>query len=129
MKTQLAVSLTALFLASMHLFWGGLTLDAPAIALLVLAALPWLAPFLKALELPGGWKFSFRDDIVSLPRVSSASKPEIKQVMVAEAAVDSGSGSDLSTQLGRGKHRNAIYDENRKLFIVHAISPLLASVE
>jgi hypothetical protein len=41
-------------------FWPNLIIDSTTVALIVLAALPWLLPFLKTLELPGV-KIEFRD--------------------------------------------------------------------
>jgi hypothetical protein len=36
-------------------------LDLIAVVLLVLAVLPWAAPFLESAELPGGWRLTLRD--------------------------------------------------------------------
>jgi hypothetical protein len=55
------VSLGALFLALGHLIWPQLAIDAITLALIVIAILPWLAPLIKSLELPGGWKVEFNE--------------------------------------------------------------------
>ena len=60
-RLRQAVSLGALLLALAHLLWPHLAIDAIALALIVIAILPWLAPLVKSLELPGGWKVEFQD--------------------------------------------------------------------
>ena len=55
------VSLGALLLALVHIIWPTLAIDAIALALVVIAVLPWLAPLVKSLELPGGWKVEFQE--------------------------------------------------------------------
>jgi hypothetical protein len=53
------VTLGALAIALIHLFWPTLAIDAISLTLLVIALLPWLAPIFKSLEFPGGWKVEF----------------------------------------------------------------------
>jgi len=58
---QIAVTLSAIALVIVHAVWPEWTIDGITIGLLVIAVIPWLAPLLKTLELPGGWKLEFRD--------------------------------------------------------------------
>lgn len=51
----------AIFFAIIHMLWPSLAIDGITIALLVIAILPWLAPYLKSLELPGGVKIELKD--------------------------------------------------------------------
>ncbi|WP_407551957.1 DUF4145 domain-containing protein [Vibrio parahaemolyticus] len=44
-----------------HQFWGEVTIDSNTIILLVLAVIPWLFPYLKSFELPGGLKVEIKD--------------------------------------------------------------------
>jgi hypothetical protein len=53
---SLAISGAALVLLVLHVLFPNLGIDATATGLLVLAALPWLLPFVKTFELPGGTK-------------------------------------------------------------------------
>lgn len=55
------ITLCALLLATTHLLWPNIAIDAVTLALVVIAILPWLAPLVKSLELPGGWKVEFRE--------------------------------------------------------------------
>lgn len=63
------VSIGALGFVVLHLFWPGLGIDLVTIALLFVAALPWVGPVLKGLaesgvrnlELPGGIKIELAD--------------------------------------------------------------------
>jgi hypothetical protein len=60
-KVQTTVTLGALFVALAHVIWPSVTIDTITVALIVIAILPWLAPLLKTLELPGGVKIEFQD--------------------------------------------------------------------
>ena len=60
-RLRQVVSLGALLLALAHIVWPQLAIDAVALALIVIAILPWLAPLVKSLELPGGWKVEFQE--------------------------------------------------------------------
>jgi hypothetical protein len=55
------ITLVALIAAVAHLLRPDLSIDGVTLGLLVLAILPWLAPFVKSLELPGGWKIEFQE--------------------------------------------------------------------
>ena len=60
-KVQYTVTLGALLLALAHLLWPSLTIDAITLTLVVIAIVPWLAPLLKSLKLPGGVEVEFKD--------------------------------------------------------------------
>ena len=66
------VSLGALLLALAHIVWPQLAIDAVALALIIIAILPWLAPLVKSLELPGGWKVEFQELQKAASRAESA---------------------------------------------------------
>lgn len=55
------ISLGALLLALAHIVWPSLAIDFVAFGFIVIAALPWVAPLVKSLELPGGWKVEFAE--------------------------------------------------------------------
>jgi len=48
-------------IATVHLMWPDLKIDAITLVLLIAAMVPWLAPLFKSVELPGGWKVEFQD--------------------------------------------------------------------
>jgi hypothetical protein len=58
---KIFVSLLALLALSMHVFMKNDRVDGTAAVLLAIGILPWLANLLDTLELPGGWKFHFRN--------------------------------------------------------------------
>ena len=60
-KLRFAVTIGALVLAAVHVTWPGIEIDAITLALLVVAVLPWLAPLVKSVELPGGFKIELQD--------------------------------------------------------------------
>ncbi|HET7489469.1 MAG TPA: hypothetical protein VFJ85_16195 [Acidimicrobiales bacterium] len=51
----------AVALAVVHTAFPDLEIDGVTLALLAVAALPWLAPLLTSIELPGGFKFQLRE--------------------------------------------------------------------
>jgi hypothetical protein len=54
------VSAGALLVALVHVLWPDLEIDAVTVVLLAVAAVPWLGPIFKSIELPGGWKFEYQ---------------------------------------------------------------------
>src|SRR4051794_18349185 len=56
-----AVSLLAFAAAVLHVALPSLEIDTTTLALLGIAALPWLAPFLKSVTLPGGFELVLQD--------------------------------------------------------------------
>ncbi|WP_353406499.1 DUF4145 domain-containing protein [Pseudoteredinibacter isoporae] len=55
------ITLLFLGLGFGHLFVDSFEVDVISIVLLILAALPWVFPYLKSLELPGGVKIELKD--------------------------------------------------------------------
>ncbi|MDA3789728.1 MAG: DUF4145 domain-containing protein [Desulfobacula sp.] len=72
------VSFIFLSLGVAHLFIDKFTVDTIALALLVLATLPWLFPYLKSLELPGGVKIELKDVREPLEKLSNESSNDGK---------------------------------------------------
>ncbi len=68
------ISLLFVTLAGMHIFLDTVTIDAIAIVLIVLASLPWVFPYLKTLELPGGVKIELKDVKSAVEQVSSGTE-------------------------------------------------------
>jgi hypothetical protein len=64
------VSILFIVLATLHVFVDAVTIDVIAIILLVLASLPWMFPYLKSLELPGGVKIELKDVQQAIEKVS-----------------------------------------------------------
>ena len=59
-KQAKIVSALAIILAAAHVALPGVKLDSTTVALLVIAAIPWLAPYIRSLEVPG-LKIDFQD--------------------------------------------------------------------
>lgn len=77
------ITIGAIFLAILHIFSPKLGIDAILISLLIIAALPWIIPFLKTLELPGGVKIEFRDVKAATDKISEFEK-KVEIVEIAE---------------------------------------------
>jgi len=71
-KLKLAITAGALAVAAAHVIWPGLAIDAITLGLVVVALLPWLAPLVKSVELPGGLKVELQEVIDATERVKNA---------------------------------------------------------
>jgi uncharacterized protein YecT (DUF1311 family) len=60
-KTQLSITVSAVLVGLIHLFFPDLKIDAIFITLIIISIIPWLEPLLKSIELPGGLKVEFQD--------------------------------------------------------------------
>jgi len=60
---QVCISAAALLLLTLHIVFPNVKVDAISLMLVFLALLPWLLPFLKSFELPGGLKIELQDVI------------------------------------------------------------------
>lgn len=60
-RVRFTVTLAALGLALTHLLFPSLAIDVITLGLLAVAIIPWLAPLIKSLELPGGWKVELQE--------------------------------------------------------------------
>lgn len=58
---QISISSLACVFLIAHLVWPSLKVDAIALTLFGIAIVPWLGSVFKSLEVPGGWKFEFKD--------------------------------------------------------------------
>src|SRR5207245_5732789 len=56
-----AMSAVAVALALVHVAAPQVRIDSITLVLLAVAALPWLAPIFKSVQLPGGWGFEFQE--------------------------------------------------------------------
>lgn len=71
-KLRQVVTLGALVLALAHIVFPDAAIDTITLGLIVIAVLPWLAPLIKSLELPGGWKVEFQELQRAASRAESA---------------------------------------------------------
>ncbi|WP_120512771.1 DUF4145 domain-containing protein [Photobacterium salinisoli] len=66
-----AFSLVFLVLAYTHVFVDTIDVDAITIVLMVLATLPWVFPYLKSLELPGGIKVEMKNALEKVEQAAA----------------------------------------------------------
>jgi hypothetical protein len=69
---KLIVTLGALSLVLAHLIWPSLAIDGITLGLVAIAIIPWLAPLVKSLEFPGGWKVELREMKAATERAKEA---------------------------------------------------------
>lgn len=58
---RVLLTLVAIAVAVGHAIWPGVTIDGITLGLVVLAVLPWLAPIIKSIELPGVGKIELQE--------------------------------------------------------------------
>lgn len=58
---SITISAVALLFALAHLVFPNVEVDNATLTLLIIAVLPWLAPILRSVELPGGLKVEFQE--------------------------------------------------------------------
>ena len=77
-RTKLFVSIAAMAIVLAHQLWADLRTDNFTTIFFVIAILPWFAPIIRSLELPGGFKVELQqvksavDKVVSTPRIVAA---------------------------------------------------------
>jgi hypothetical protein len=69
---QAVISLLACVLLIAHLIWPDLKIDTITVTLFAIAVVPWLGSLFKSLELPGGWKFEFKDFAKAVTKAEAA---------------------------------------------------------
>ncbi|SRR6266545_3871106 len=71
-----SITVVCAVLAGIHFHWPSLALDTTSTILLIVAVIPWLAPVIKSIELPGGFKIEVQDIKAAMDKVTSAVPPE-----------------------------------------------------
>lgn len=93
-KLKWVATSVALGLAILHMAFPKIEVDATTLVFVVLSVLPWLAPLLKSVELPGGVKIELQDLQEVTDRVEKAglldpaTKPSVEYSFQAIAAED-----------------------------------------
>lgn len=63
-RWKIAITAISAVLLIAHLIWPSIKLDAAAIFLIALCFLPWLGAIFKSIELPGGTKVEYREQVL-----------------------------------------------------------------
>ncbi|MCW6541001.1 hypothetical protein ND440_02360 [Yersinia ruckeri] len=71
-KLKFIITVGALAGVAIHVIWPHLAIDAITLGLIVVALLPWLAPLVKSVELPGGLKVELQEIKEATERVKNA---------------------------------------------------------
>lgn len=99
--TAVVVSTVAVVGTAAHLIFPELKIDAVAVGLLVIAALPWLGYLFDSVEMPGGWRVQYRQRLERSEqdardaRDEAAKAREDAQIAVGVAGVTGLRGSRL----------------------------------
>jgi hypothetical protein len=67
-RWQIAISSVSAVLLVGHLVWPSIKFDASAVFLIALCFLPWLGAIFKSVELPGGAKVEYREELLFATR-------------------------------------------------------------
>lgn len=71
-KIQITITITAIIIAVTHIIWPSLNIDSITMTLVIVAVIPWLAPLFKSVELPGGLKFEFQEQLERVKKEAKA---------------------------------------------------------
>lgn len=70
------ISLCAAVLIAAHLAWPDKAIDSITVSLLIVAILPWLLPFIKSIEFPGGVKIELQKVKTAINKIMSISSSD-----------------------------------------------------
>ena len=122
-----AISVIAVLVALAHLIWPHIAIDAITFGLLVVALLPWLAPLVKSVELPGGLKVELQEVQKAAEKAKeaglltqSADTPKIEHTFLTVAQSDpnlalAGFRIEIERRLVALCEKNGIATKNRGL--------------
>lgn len=138
-KAKFAISGTALGFSVLHHLFPKVSIDGVTLVLLVIAVLPWVMPFVKSVQLPGGFKIELQDVKEATSKVVSASLnvvldsatlratgtvdppdgPVVERLRQVVAADDSlalvGAGIEIEKRLRQLAERRGLSTEGRTL--------------
>src|SRR2546430_1224818 len=77
-KIRWGITFFCLLLFAGHLIWPKISLDLTATILLIVALIPWLAPVVKSIELPGGFKIEVQDVKEATDKIVTAESEPIQ---------------------------------------------------
>ncbi len=115
--TSVSISVIFIIFAYIHIAIPGFRFDTISLVFILMAALPWISPYLKSLQLPGGLKIELKD--------AKLATDKILQNMDSAGSMDSGAapGAQNTESVGDGE------GESGKIFESMAVSdPNLALV-
>ena len=98
-KLRWILSGGVLSVALAHLLWPSLTIDTVTAILIIVAILPWAAPLIRSVEVPGIGKIELRGEAYGLknPNDFAARVQESVQQRVADTHHEMASKDDVST--------------------------------
>jgi hypothetical protein len=129
-KLKFGITGGALLTVAAHIFWPNLAIDAISLGLIVVALLPWLAPIVKSVELPGGVKVELQEVKDATERVinsgllhSAANPNKIEHTFLQVAQHDpnlalAGFRIEIERRLVSLCERNGISTRNRGLGVL-----------
>lgn len=83
---QFAITLTALAVALVRVYFPDLRIDGVTATLLFLAAIPWFAPLFRSIELPGGLKLEFRELLEAQQKVEASGLVDTESVLLGDTS-------------------------------------------
>jgi hypothetical protein len=103
---RLSITVASLLIALAHLIFPSVTIDFVTVVLLLVAVLPWVAPIVKSVELPGGFKIQLQDvkeAAKELLRVDTVIQPPAGEIRMEdhapEVALDARAGIQFEAEV------------------------------
>ena len=107
-QIQYAVTIAALTAVLIHHFWPGFRADAFTGTFLLVAVLPWLAPILKTIKLPGGLEVELRELQEQLDETKGAVKSAAIQAQAGAAALVSPGQTQMVGSVDKAPSRESL---------------------
>lgn len=120
------VSSVSAMLAVVHIVWPEVEIDAVTLGLLAIAVAPWLGTLFASVELPGGWKFEYREFKRSVKAELSEKEKQVDELTYRVARVEqfvfTGDVTpEIKVRLGRSLERFHAYLQSRGYRSDHAL--------
>ena len=101
------MSIAAILIAVIHFLRPSLRPDTTYVAALVLAVIPWLAPLIKSVELPGGFKIEVQDLKEATDKLKGAVVKPLRQQQQQQQQQHNNSNNSSSNNSNNSSSNNS----------------------
>ena len=107
-RLRIGVTVCATMLAAAHVLRPALNIDSITVALLIAAAIPWLQPIFKSVELPGGFKVELQELKREVKEAIGAASSAENKADYAMSAATATTGPDATATSQTANHSESL---------------------
>ncbi|MBP7823206.1 hypothetical protein KA050_02530 [Candidatus Gracilibacteria bacterium] len=87
---KIVITVVGLAVAISHVIWPDIKIDAITVTLIAISIIPWLEPLFKSIELPGGTKLEFKEQLekveekaqeIGIDSIEKSTSPEFDSLL------------------------------------------------